>query len=277
MSSIAYMFTKLFVSLTLMSGLVARTIPEKEQEKWRFISAYRRNSKGEAFVGPNKKRMRSYALLNTETGDIYREVSEEAMSLKCFEIALTSFPYTVINASLHFFKTFWDMGAVGYNTYNDLYQKWNENLGEDFSKILEKNGVDFCSRIGRDLYELSSFPFFSLAIFASGIRGMVMDPYDAAETIAWLEEWWHLGNPARNNDLLRHFSTVCEEKSDWSLYLAYCIQKIGNVDDLAENGLPKWEIVEYRKNQKEFDWFEEEPCPLLPLIPRSPPQSNRAG
>lgn len=257
------MFFRVFL-LSLFSALLLSTeIPQEEQGKWSFVTVYRRSQEGELHLGPNSRPLRYFRLYNRGTGEIFQEVTEEAVAYKCFMLAGTSPLYTIGNMLLQHGKIFTDMGLVSYNTLYDLQENWSE---KGVFTILRKNGLDLSTRLGRDVYELISSPYYGVAIFLCAIKGMITDPYEAMQWISWFESCWHWGKPAKRQDLLRHFDHCVAEGSDWTIYLAYCMQKEGHIDDLTETGEPRWEILEYRTESKNLAMFEDLPCRQLPLV-----------
>ena len=256
------MIFRVFI-LSLFSALLFSTeIPQEEREKWSFITTYRRSSDGDLHLGPNGRPLRYFRLYNRDTGEIFQEVSKETVAFKCLMLAGTSPLYTIGNMLLQHGKIVADVGLVSYNTVYDLQENWNE---ESLVSIMQKNGLDLSTRLGRDVYELISSPYYGVAIFLSAIKGMISDPYEAMEWIGWFESQWHWGKPARRHDLLRHFDHFAAEGSDWTIYLAYCMQKVGHIDELTETGEPKWEILEYRNENTGLAMFEDLPCRKLPL------------
>jgi len=261
--TIGVMFGRILFFCSLCAALISQEIPQEQKDKWSFITAYRRSSEGDLHLGPNGRPLRYFRLYNRETGDIYQEISQEAAAFKCLTLVGISPLYTIGNMLVQYGKVLTDIGCVSYNTLYDLQENWDE---ESLLSILRKNGLDLSTRLGRDVYELISSPYYGVAIFLCALKGMISNPYEAMSWIGWFESFWHWGKPAKRHDLLRHFDYVAAEGSDWTIYLAYCMQKVGHIDDLTETGEPVWEIIEYRTNNERTAMFEDLLCKQLPLI-----------
>lgn len=259
------MMARFFLLLALSATLSAGPIPEKKREKWSFVVTKRRTHSGSLHMGPGGKPIRYYYLLNRYTGDLYHEISKEAAAYKSLTIMAGTPFYTVGNMFLQFPKVVWDTGAVSYNAYCEV-QESDKELQEALLEALKKSGIDLTTRIGCDLYEYITAPWFGVALFATAAKGCIYDPHEALATIAQIEGLMHLGRPAKSSDLLRHSPEILNEGADWAIYLAYCCQKIGNIDDLCKTGKPKWEILEYCDESQEGAVFDQAPCKKLPLI-----------
>lgn len=211
---------------------------------WEKVTTLKKGHNGIYITDPKTNLFsQKSCIVDSKTGDLYWDESQDVIAEKCFRIFLGTPFYIAGVMGWNFAKAFIDPVRLGFNSAVQFAKDVKDkNAAEAISALIKRSVVEIpkasAQAIGADLWDVVRAPFYGLAMMFSALYG-IYDPYVGREYEARVEHAL-----MHNISYKEDFRTKKREavKNCWpefiygiqnaqAFYLAYCFQIRGNIND----------------------------------------------
>ncbi len=225
------------------------------------VLAIRRDDQGDPITSSIGAPLHIQYTQEISTGDLYRRVDDRFhLALKCGGISLATLFYAPGLVLVNFLKIVIDLSSFFWRVLPSFIQNLStKGIVRATANLLMATLWQIPTAISEDIWRIARVPIYALGMISAGLVGLIA-PMEGLRWIAKIEFAWHQKTSYQMD--LRHRKTdkelcslrnipnlITEICSGKILFLGYCIQKRGNIEDEVA-GMKRFELLKKNNNRR---------------------------
>lgn len=180
-----------------------------------------------------------------QTGDLYVKESPLVVAEKCYGLMLAAPFYMLGMMAVNTIRIATDTYLTAKRVLEEFGEVWKQRgLLEASANVFFAVIIEIPINIILDICRIVKAPFFAIGFFFAALYG-VISPYEGRKWVGAVESAWHEGldyhHDIRYNipgglESEEEMSRTCQEiKAGQIFFIAWCMQKRGNVNEKIQN------------------------------------------